>query len=192
MVKDFIDINRNGAVWNLSRAVLKRLPPVMDQRKIIILCIGSDRCTGDSLGPLVGYRLNRYHAFGASVMGCLEEPVHATNLSDTIKKIETEIPESYIIAVDACLGIANHIGKISVGSGPVKPGAGLKKDLPAVGNMHINGIVNYCGWMNFMVLQNTRLGLVMKMAETIADGLNHAIWLYCRYDKEKFIRYINW
>jgi len=33
-------------------------------------------------------------------------------------------------------------------------------------------------------VQNTRLGLVMKMAETIADGLNHALWKYNRYEKD--------
>lgn len=34
--------------------------------------------------------------------------------------------------------------------------------------------------MDFMVLQNTRLSLVMKMSETIADGLQYALWKYHR------------
>jgi putative sporulation protein YyaC len=189
-VKDFIDVYKTGAAWHLSRAVLKHLPPISDQSTIAILCIGSDRSTGDSLGPLVGHRLSKYNAFGACVMGTLEHPVHAGNLEDALNKIQYEIPNNYIIAIDACLGISGHIGQISVGSGPLKPGAGLKKELPAAGNMHITGIVNYCGWMEFMVLQNTRLGLVMKMAETIADGLNHALWKYNRYEKDSQKRYI--
>jgi putative sporulation protein YyaC len=189
-VKNYIDINKNGAAWNLSRAILKHFPPVTERSTITILCIGSDRSTGDSLGPLVGYRLSKINTFGACVIGTLEHPVHAGNLADILKIIEKEIPNRYVIAIDACLGIPGHIGQISVGSGPLKPGAGLKKDLPAVGNMHITGIVNYCGWMEFMVLQNTRLGLVMKMAETIADGLNHALWKYNRYKTEPQNRYI--
>ena len=160
-MKDFIDVYKTGAAWHLSRAVLKHLPPISDQSTIAILCIGSDRSTGDSLGPLVGHRLSKYNAFGACVMGTLEHPVHAGNLEDALNKIQYEIPNNYIIAIDACLGISGHIGQISVGSGPLKPGAGLKKELPAAGNMHITGIVNYCGWMEFMVLQNTRL-IAMK------------------------------
>ncbi len=189
-MKEFIDIYKNNAAWNLSRTVLKHLPPISDQYKTVILCIGSDRSTGDSLGPLVGHRLKRYNMLGTHVVGNLEQTVHAGNLCEYIEKIRNEIPNHYIIAVDACLGIPGHIGQISVGSGPLKPGAGLKKDLPAVGNMHITGIVNYCGWMEFMVLQNTRLGLVMKMAETIADGLNHALWKHSRYEKETQNQYI--
>ncbi|EKY29632.1 hypothetical protein HMPREF0216_00124 [Clostridium celatum DSM 1785] len=30
---------------------------VIDNRPIIFLCIGTDRATGDSLGPLIGYKL---------------------------------------------------------------------------------------------------------------------------------------
>ncbi len=52
------------------------LPPV-------VLCIGTDRVTGDSLGPLVGTFL---HAYGSdrylSIYGTLDFPVHALNLED--------------------------------------------------------------------------------------------------------------
>ena len=60
---------------------------------------------------------------------------------------------------------------VQVGEGPVKPGAGVNKDLPSVGDAHITGIVNVSGFMEFMVLQNTRLSLVLKMAKTIANGI---------------------
>ena len=44
----------------------------------------------------------------------------------------------------------------------------MNKKLPAVGDLHIHGIVNLNGFMEFFVLQNTRLSLVMKMADVIA------------------------
>ena len=53
-------------------------------REVIILCIGSDRSTGDSLGPLVGHELNKYHLNNITVYGTLEDPVHAANLSDKL------------------------------------------------------------------------------------------------------------
>ena len=43
-------------------------------REVIILCIGSDRSTGDSLGPLVGHELNKYHLNNITVYGTLEDP----------------------------------------------------------------------------------------------------------------------
>ena len=37
---------------------MENLKPIMDEnRDIIFLCIGTDRSTGDSLGPLIGYKL---------------------------------------------------------------------------------------------------------------------------------------
>lgn len=189
-MREYIDINRNGAAWDLSEAVLKHLLPVPFNHTIIILCIGTDRSTGDSLGPLVGYRLSHYHTLGAQVAGTLEQPVHAKNLTETLERLKCERPGSFIIAIDACLGNFSHVGQVTIGKGPLKPGSGLKKDLPETGDMHITGIVNQSGWMDFMVLQNTRLGLVMKMAETISDGLRHALWKYRRYEREIFTRYI--
>ena len=59
-----------------------------------------------------------------------------------------------------------------------KPGAGVNKQLPEVGDIHITGIVNVSGFMEFFVLQNTRLNLVMKMAKTIANGIYQASLLY--------------
>lgn len=51
-----------------------------DWSEIVFLCIGSDRVTGDCLGPYVGYRLSQYQLPGISVYGTLNQPVHAVNL----------------------------------------------------------------------------------------------------------------
>lgn len=124
-------------------------------------CIGTDRSTGDSLGPLVGTRLE---ALGYPVTGTLDEPLHAMNLDERL----AEIPEgAYVVAVDACLGQVSSVGNINHMKGPIKPGAGVNKDLTPVGDYHYKGIVNVGGFMEYFVLQNTRLSLVMKMADEI-------------------------
>lgn len=64
------------------------------------------------------------------------------------------------------------MGSFQIGDGPLKPGAGVQKDLPEVGDLHINGIVNVSGFMEYFVLQNTRLNLVMNMANVLAEGLS--------------------
>lgn len=149
-----------------------------DHKEIVILCIGTDRCTGDSLGPLIGYKLqskiNKYKEI--YIHGTLEEPVHAKNLNDTIEYINKHYESPFIIAIDACLGASDRIGCIKVSNGALKPGAGVNKKLPSVGDINILGIVNVSGFMEFMVLQNTRLQLIMKMSEFISRGIDHALW----------------
>jgi len=108
---------------------------------------------------------------GFDVVGTLDKPVHAVNLVEVIEDINTKHRNPFIIAVDACLGKADRVGYINVKPGVLFPGTALKKSLPAVGDLHISGIVNVGGFLEHLVLQNARLNLVFKMAEVIARGL---------------------
>lgn len=145
-----------------------------DKRDIVFVCIGTDRSTGDSLGPLIGTKLKKLQ-IQATVYGTLEQPVHATNLTDYIHLIQSDHKNPFIIAVDACLGQLSNVGFLSVGRGSVKPGAAVKKDLPSIGDAYITGIVNVSGFMEHLVLQSTRLNLVMKMADTISNAIYFAL-----------------
>jgi putative sporulation protein YyaC len=147
-------------------------------RPIVFVCIGTDRSTGDSLGPLVGTLLEEKPIMPFFVYGTLDDPIHAVNLSDKIITIKEKHANPFIIGIDACLGRLKNVGVIQIADGPVKPGAGVNKDLPEVGNIHITGIVNVSGFMEFFVLQNTRLNLVLKMAKTIANGIHEATNVY--------------
>lgn len=140
---------------------------------IIILCIGTDRVTGDSLGPLVGHQLHT-SANNFIVYGNLEQPVHAINLVETLEQIYQEYESPYIIAIDASLGSKDHIGYVTLRQGPLKPGQGISKNLPAIGDISITGIVNLSGRPGAFLLQNTRLYTVMKLVDCIALGINHA------------------
>lgn len=151
------------------------LPVVREKRRLIIVCIGSDRSTGDSLGPLVGENLKFLTRENLTIYGNLENPVHAKNISSVMTKIQNSYINPYIIAVDACLGSLQNVGNIIVESVPLCPGTALKKDLPKIGNLSITGVVNISGSMEFMVLQNTRLFTVMQIANTISKGLYHSI-----------------
>ncbi len=140
------------------------------EAEAVILCIGTDRSTGDALGPLVGQRLSEA-GFTGLVFGTLDNPVHASNLTQTMELLEQEHPGRPIVAVDACLGQAGNVGTITLGPGALRPGAGVNKNLPPVGDVFITGTVNVGGIMEYLVLQNTRLSLVMRMACAIAEGL---------------------
>lgn len=150
-------------------------------RTIIFLCIGSDRATGDCLGPIIGYKLSSQPYFKYRIYGTLKNPVHAKNLSDTIQQIYATYQNPCIIAIDASLGKSSHVGYITVGEGSLKPGAGVNKELPHVGDIFITGIVNFSGLLDQMLLQTTRLNVVMDLADFICLGIN-----YCNYQLDKY------
>jgi putative sporulation protein YyaC len=176
------------AAENLAEELLIHLPISVTSRPIVFVCIGTDRSTGDSLGPLIGTLLEEKRLHSFYVYGTLDEPIHAVNLEEKLKEIHAKHHDPFIIGIDACLGRLKNVGAIQLGNGPVRPGAGVNKELPPVGEIHITGIVNVSGFMEFFVLQNTRLSLVMKMAKTIANGIYHASLLY---QKQRWAE-INW
>ncbi len=141
-----------------------------------IVCVGTDRSTGDSLGPFIGSALLKRQEEGllpwsVRVHGTIHDPVHALNLSNVVDQIYGEDRESTVIAIDACLGRVKSIGYISVKRGPLHPGTGVSKKLPTIGHFHIIGVVNVAGFMEHVVLQNTRLSLVIQMADVITEAL---------------------
>lgn len=137
-------------------------------KRVLFACIGTDRATGDCLGPLVGTNLKR---LGYKVLGTLDDPLHAQNLIQKLNRVSIYKPD-IVVAIDACLGKLEEIGNISLSNSPLEPGAALHKDLPAVGDISIMGIVNIGGYFELQVLQCTRLHTVMKLSSDIT----HLIW----------------
>jgi putative sporulation protein YyaC len=156
----------------LRQNFLKRYKSALSP--VILLCIGTDRSTGDCLGPLIGSKLQQ-RELPIVVCGTLDEPVHAVNLQETLDNLNGRFEDPFILAIDACLGRTESVGYISIKDGPLSPGTGVNKSLPAAGNFHIIGIVNVGGFMEYLVLQNTRLSLVMSMADLIADSIEKCL-----------------
>jgi len=161
---------------NLHDYLMHYLP--LHNHELVIVCIGTDRATGDSLGPLIGYKLKDLKYDKVVVYGTLDEPVHAKNLGEVLENIKVQHTTSLVIAIDACLGSMGNVGCITIGEGSIRPGAGVQKELPPIGHIHITGIVNFSSLMNMVILQNTRLSLVMKMADTISSGIKYCLWRY--------------
>lgn len=167
--------NDSNAVYLLSRQLQSIFLEIPDHRPIVFVCIGTDRSTGDALGPLVGSKLKKYTYSDIFVAGTLDEPVHAVNLNDSLRDVQRDYFNPYIVGIDACLGQLTSVGSVQLGMGPLKPGAGVNKELPPVGDIHLTGIVNVGGFMEYFVLQNTRLSLVMNMADMMAKSIYAAL-----------------
>lgn len=135
---------------------------------IIVLCIGTDRSTGDSLGPLTGTFLSKMNPAHLTVYGTLHDPIHAVNLQEKLTNITSQHNNPFIIAVDASLGKSTSIGYFISGIGALQPGAALNKNLPSVGDAFLTGVVNVNGFMEYAVLQSTRLSIVHDMSYKLA------------------------
>lgn len=174
--KVIIDSMAHDSVFKFRDSLSNMISPIVkENRPIIILCIGTDRSTGDSLGPLIGDKLKFLVRDNVSLYGSLEYPVHAKNLCAILQEIRERHTNPFIIAIDACLGTIQNVGKIFIEDKPLSPGAALNKDLPKVGDLSITGIVNISGAMEFMILQNTRLYTVMCLADVISKGIYHSV-----------------
>ena len=138
---------------------------------VLFLCIGTDRSTGDSLGPLIGYKLKEKRLEYLEILGTLERPVHAMNLETYQAILKLRYPDYVVVAVDASVGSMEHIGYVTLGKGALKPGLGVSKELRAVGDIFITGIVGSCGNYDPLMLQSIRLSIVMRMADCISYSI---------------------
>lgn len=143
----------------------------------IIVCIGTDRCIGDCLGPLVGTLLKDSN-FPIPVFGTISEPIHAVNLEKKINEIKSLYPTSSIIGIDACLGDSDNIGEIQARLSPIHPGKGVGKVLPSVGEFSIIGIVDSSANSEFFSTRTIRLSLIMDMAKSIVNSIWYAYDIY--------------
>lgn len=167
-----VDCSSPTAHIEIQNYLINQLTPILNKhRPIIFICIGTDRSTGDSLGPLIGYKLKHLSKDNIHIYGNLSEPIHAKNLSASLDTITSKYENPYIIAIDSSLGSLDNVGKIFIEEKPLSPGLALNKKLPSVGELSITGIVNISTGFEFLVLQNTRLFTVMSLADVISKGI---------------------
>lgn len=137
-----------------------------------IVCIGTDKCIIDSLGPLTGTLLMKGN-IKADIYGTLDKPVHALNIHEYVKNLKKK-NYSNIIALDACLSNKKNKGIIEVREGSIAPGKGIGKLLPEIGDLSIIGIVESNNKEFYDLVQDARLSLIYDMAEVICQGLLNA------------------
>lgn len=168
------DININSKLlYNLIFEIKSYI-----NKNTVIVCIGTDKCIGDCLGPLVGSILTE-NFFPLPVYGTLSSPIHALNISERLDEISANHPNASIIGVDACLGDEDDIGNIRIRDYAIRPGKGVGKELPEVGIASVIGIVDSSDSSELFFSRSIRLSFIMNMAKTIsrvfieAYNLNH-------------------
>lgn len=148
------------------RVHLQKLAAHIPSEKLIFVCIGTDRSTGDALGPLVGTAL-RNKGF-PRVIGTMDHPCDASNLVERTSAIPED---AFIIAIDACLGHPSTLGQYLVTDQPLQPAASVGNNLPSIGHFSIAAVVNINSPKPYWTLQTTSLNAVMRQAEEIAEAI---------------------
>jgi len=163
-------VERQTSLWasNAIAAALQLIIPA--HREPVFVCVGTDRSTGDAYGPLVGTALSRACP-DVTVYGTLWVPVHALNLDGAREHLVANHPDAFVVAIDSCLGKYDDVGAVQISRGPLRPGAGVGRDLEEIGDCNVLGVVNAAGFMENLVLQNTRLAVVADLVEYTVDGL---------------------
>ena len=145
----------------------------------VILCIGSDLSVGDSLGPVTGTKLKQsLSGLNCYVYGTLAKPITAHEVKYMNEFLAFTHPGSPIIAIDAAVGNAGDIGLIKVAKRGLRPGSGANKRLSKVGDVSIMGIIAEQSVFNYSLFSATRLNVVYKMSEIIAEGVTSFVLDY--------------
>ena len=139
----------------------------------VIACIGTDKCIGDCLGPLVGTILVE-NGFNLPVYGTLDKPIHALNIHERLNLIKNSHPNAQIIGIDACLGDEENIGMIKIRDYAISPGKGVGKELPEVGIASVIGIVDSSDNSELFFSRSIRLSFIMDMAKQIVELIKEA------------------
>lgn len=140
-------------------------------RNPIFMCIGTEKVFSDSLGPRVGSLINLNMNKPCFVYGLCRQNITAENLVYCHDFIRTIHPDKQIVVIDAAVGSQDQIGKVQISDGGIIPGAATNKNLPAIGDVSIVGIVAEKGMRDFYTLNSTKERLVNKVAGFIAQSI---------------------
>lgn len=151
-----------------TKLLKEHLPQGFDRKDVIFACIGTDRCIGDAVGPLVGTYLQE---MGFDVVGTIQEPMHALNLPKRLEEMKQKYPDRVVVGIDACLGDTECIGEIHVRDYAINPGRGVGKTLPSVGKITFIAIVDSSETSELFTNRNIRLSLIMSQSKVICDAI---------------------
>lgn len=136
--------------------------------KPVIVCIGTNKISGDALGPLVGDFLVEIYDIDAYVYGKSGGNVNGVNFSAYYAHIQSHHADSIIVAIDSCLGAKADVGKIKVTSAGVRAGGALGKNNQRIGDIGILAVVGEYGQDNFNTLKSIDKIFVQDLAFSVA------------------------
>ena len=170
---------KNRYAENGTTLALTKLIPT--DKLPLIVCIGTEKISGDALGPIVGTMIRqKLIGKGALIFGTLDSSITAKEVKYLNYFFKATFGERKIITVDAALGKEEEVGLIKISDSPLKPGSGIDKKLDEIGNVTIQGVVAEKTPLASAYLQNVKIDIVYKMAEIISSSGVNYIYQNCK------------
>ena len=118
----------------VQRLICERAAELMrSAARIDVLCIGTPKVVGDSVGPRVGSLLKAAELPDRiKIIGCTDEPVHRGNLAFMLMSLRND---ALLVCVDAAL--SNNFPAINIRTGPMQPGVAVSDELPKLGDVSV-------------------------------------------------------
>lgn len=157
-----INIDEPNAKATLAKDLVKQA------ENIVVVCIGTENVTSDSLGPRVGSLLNENLAVPLFVYGMQGANIDAKNLKTALDVIKRLHPDAPLLVVDAAVGEQWQVGKVQLTKGDIAPGAATNKQLDRVGDISIVGIVGNKNMIDFYDNSVEKNILVENLSQFIA------------------------
>lgn len=153
-----------------ARGISGFLSRIFDGKRFIVACIGTDAVIGDSLGPMAGSFLSDALKGRTFVYGSFAHPVTAKEIEPLKRFLAKAHPLDKVLAIDAAVGRSEEIGTIKISDEPLRPGLGVSKNLSAIGDANLIGVVaeKQAGQSE---LGFVRMARVWKTASVIAEGI---------------------
>jgi len=134
----------------------------------VIVCVGTDKICGDSLGPMVGNLLRHRYRVPCPVYGVEGRTVNGANLERYRAFLAAHYAGVPVIAVDAALGESTEVGHVRYRLGGVQAGGALGRHDATVGHLAVLGVVGEKGKDALSTLLEVPFALVERLADRIA------------------------
>lgn len=145
---------------------------------IIFLCIGTNKIIGDAIGPIIGSKIKHLENSYIRIYGTEENNLNFNNAKTTIKNIYNNYTKACIITIDAALSNNANLGDIFFGSGFIKIGKALEKNLCFYSDINIKYVVGTSSFNkkeNLEVLKNVTQEKISKDALFISKGIENVM-----------------
>lgn len=156
----------------LSQEIFGKL---LGKENPVFICIGSSRCVGDCLGPIVGELLIKKYNINALVYGNLDNNITCSNLDSYVSFARKEHPFSPIILVDSSVGNEEDIGLVRFSQGGIIPAGYLGERQQILGDYGITSVINTTGTSQLLFLKGTTIKIVWRLGSFIAEAINKFI-----------------
>lgn len=137
-------------------------------KNLVILCIGTTKIVGDSIGPKVGDKLKKL-GVDAYVYGNTARQVTALNVDDYAKMIRQRHKDDTVVVIDSALGKVSDVGTIKVTRNGIKPGGAFDKDKQRIGDIGILAVVGDAEGDRMKELKTREESFISTLADKVVD-----------------------